>query len=352
MHNKAVDVITTTISGSIKDWTKVKHILPLFRIYGFEDVSLHVAESHREARARARACLEEGGRTIISAGGSGTFNSVLEGCCDAGIDRKEIRLGFLRKGSADLIGKTLGMPDDIESAVRVLAESIRTDTTVPCDVIRAETEGVMQPARHFAGFAGGEIFGEIPLITENRFIKYYKGILGQCFGDLGPFFVGASLTSVKKALRSLIFPKTKWRIHIDGAKAACGSYQALIIVNGYLGKDLPFAESVPLGSGDFHLFGVRDMGLLKLPGQFRRAFNSSILQEPEKWGFETYRINRQLSLIPENRNRFTVNIDGAAMSCHHSVTFTIGDQVRLFSNKEIAGKDSRNENCRTQPVSM
>ena len=48
-------------------------------------------------------------------------------------------------------------------------------------------------------------------------------------------------------------------------------YQAMIIVNGDLGPNLGFAKSVPLGSGDFHVFALRDLGLARLPGQARRV---------------------------------------------------------------------------------
>ncbi len=34
MKNKRIDVIATTISGSIQDWGKVKHIVPLFDSHG------------------------------------------------------------------------------------------------------------------------------------------------------------------------------------------------------------------------------------------------------------------------------------------------------------------------------
>jgi diacylglycerol kinase family enzyme len=110
-----IDVIATTTSGSISDWAKVERIRPLFAEHGFDDVTLHVIDTHAEARAKTREVLADGRRLLISAGGSGTFNAVLEGCCDSGVPLGEIRLGFLRKGSADLIGKVLDMPDEIES---------------------------------------------------------------------------------------------------------------------------------------------------------------------------------------------------------------------------------------------
>jgi len=332
MKSPKIDVIATTISGSIKDWGKVKHIVPLFRKYGFDRVSLFSVDSHAEVRRKTAECLKNGSRIIISAGGSGTFNSALEGCCDSGIDLNEINLGFLRKGSADLIGKTLGMPDDIEVAIKVFVDSINTDKTIKCDIIVAETEGDSAIPRHFVGYGGAEIFGDIPTYTENKFIKYYKGILGQLFGDLGPFFVGASIACCVKTSKSIFKGKRKWQIIVDGKKVSENYYQALIIVNGDLGKDLPLARSVPLGSGDFYIFGIRDIGLLKLPGQFKHTWNASVLDDPGKWGFESYCIENSLKLIPEIGNKFKVNIDGSTLECQNSVNFRIINQINLITH--------------------
>ncbi len=331
MKSKKIDVIATTISGSIQDWGKVKHIIPLFNNYGFNNVSLFSVDSHIKVRKKTSECLKSGSRIIISAGGSGTFNSVLEGCCDSGIDLNEITLGFLRKGSADLIGKTLGMPDDIDEAIKVFINSINTNKKIKCDVILATSEDRYEIPRHFVGFGGAEIFGEIPSYTENKFIKYYKGIFGQLFGDLGPFFIGASLACITRTLKSIFKGKRKWHIFIDDKKVSENIYQALIILNGDLGKDLPLARSVPLGSGDFYLFALKDIGLLKLLGQFKNTWNASVLDNPDKWGFETYCIKKSLNLKPANVNNFNVNIDGSTMECLKSVNFQICDQINLIS---------------------
>ncbi len=331
MNNK-IDVIATTISGSIKDWGKVKHIVPLFKKYGFENVFLYSVDSHSEVRKKARECIKNGTRIIISAGGSGTFNSTLEGCCDSDIDLNEINLGFLRKGSADLIGKTLGMPDDIDEAIKVFVNSINENKTIKCDIILAESGEGKEVPRHFVGYGGVEIFGEIPSYTENRFIKYYKGIFSQLFGDLGPFFIGASLACIERSSKSIFRGKRKWQIFADNKKVSENIYQALIIVNGDLGKDLPLARNVPLGSGDFYLFSLKDIGLKKLFGQFKHTWDASVLENPDKWGFETYCIKKSLKLKSATENSFNVNIDGSTMKCQKSVEFQICNQINLFSN--------------------
>lgn len=331
MIDSNIEVIATTISGSIKDWGKVNRIVPLFKKHGREDVSLHAVDSHAEARKLAHNLIVMGRRTIISAGGSGTFNKVLEGCIDSNVGLKNITLGFLRKGSADLIGKTLGMPDDIESAIRVFIASLAEKKIVKCDVIQVMSGGKGVKPKHFVGYGGAGIFGRIPHYTENRFIKYYKGILGQLLGDLGPFFVGTLLSILEKAIKQIGRKKTLWRITVDGKIKSEDNYQTMVIVNGDLGSDLPFAKSVPLGSGDFYLFAIKDLGLLNLPGQFKHAWDSSIMERPELWGFESYRIDKFLKIEPDNDRPFPVNVDGSTMKCRHSATFQIVDQINLIS---------------------
>ena len=331
MPEEHIDVIATTISGSISDWAKVGRIVPLFRTCGLRDVDLHVVDTHGAARDLTRCQVRSGTRTVIAAGGSGTFNSVIEGCIDAAVPLSDLTLGFLRKGSADLLGKALGMPDEITCAIEVIAESLARRRTVPCDVIGVRQGRDPGHARHFVGYAGAEIFGRIPHYTENRFIKYYKGLLGQFFGDLGPFFVGASLAVLEKSWRSLVQSPVPWEVYIDGQVVAVNVYQAMIILNGDLGPDLPFARSVALGSGDFHLFAFRDLGALRLLAQFRNAWNVSVLDRAERFGLEHYRVGRILRLRPRSDRPFPVNVDGSTMSCAPWVDFSIIDQVRLLS---------------------
>ncbi|MDP8239401.1 MAG: diacylglycerol kinase family protein [Candidatus Hatepunaea meridiana] len=325
-----IDIIATTISGSIKDWGKVKQLVPLFKSHGEENVNLFSVDSHKDARTKACELVKSGAKIVISAGGSGTFNAVLEGSYDAGVDMSDFRLGFLRKGSADLIGKVLQMPDEVEAAVDVFVRSIRENKVVPCDVIRAESIGGGSPPRRFVGYGGAELFGDIPYFTENRFIKYYKGILSQLFGDLGPFFVGTNLAIARRSLAQLTGRKRRWKVIIDGIEAIEGCFQALMILNGDLGPNLPFARSVPLGSGDFWLFTIENRGTINLIRQLKHAWNASILDNPERWGFNSFCVKENLELIPDDGGTFPVNVDGSTMECREGVRFGIVYRVLLI----------------------
>ncbi|MCP4571151.1 MAG: hypothetical protein GY838_02240 [bacterium] len=324
-----IDVIATTVSGSISDWGKVKRIQPLFAEHGFEDLHLHVVDSHIEAREKACELLTGGRRLLISAGGSGTFNAVLEGCCDTGVPLGEIRLGFLRKGSADLIGKTLGMPDEIEAAVRVFADSIRAGHCIPCDVLSARDSGEDTAPRHFIGYGGAGVFGRIPHFTENRFMKWYKGVLSQFFGDLGPFTTGMTLALLEKMVKGPL-GRQEWSILADGQAAVSGRFQALIIVNGYLGPDMPYSRD-DLGSGRFHLFALRDLGSRNLLSQARRARDGSIMQDAARWGMEHIPVEGKLNLQSAGGRDFPFNVDGSTLACRGAVTVQRVDSINLIA---------------------
>ena len=328
-----IDVIATTISGSISDWKKVERIVPLFNEHGYEDVMLHEVDSHLDARKAACAALKAGGKIPISAGGSGTFRAVLEGCIDSQVELSDIRLGFLRKGSADLIGKVLNMPDNIEDAITTFAESISSDTYLLADVLNASSQKSKEVPRHFIGYGGTEIFGRIPYYTENRYTKYYKGILSQCMGDMGPFSTGMLLSLMERITKSPFRKKIHWQIIADGKLVAEGSYQALILVNGYLGPDLAFSDQ-PLGSSEFYLFGIQDKGAIKLLSQVKQARNGTIINDPLRWGFEFFCIRKKLDLIPNCHTPFPVNVDGSTFIAEKSMSFERVAKVPLIKKTQ------------------
>jgi hypothetical protein len=58
-----------------------------------------------------------------------------------------------------------------------------------------------------------------------------------------------------------------------------------------------------------------------------------VMQEPEKWGFEGFRIERELVLRPGDAGAFPVNVDGSTMMCRGSVRFAIVNQIQLLAGR-------------------
>jgi len=347
--SEAIEVVATTMSGSLRDQRKIGRIGPEFRAVTRRPVRVHEAGSHLVARTLAEDIVARGGRIIVSAGGAGTFNAVLEGCHLDGTVPADLRLAFLRKGSADLIGKVLQVPDDLPSAVAAIADGIEHDRCVRADVLVVEAldaDGSLQ-RRHLVGFGGLGIFGDVPRFTESRWIKLYKGVLSTLLGDYGPFFVGLALATVWWYGRRLRGRVPAMILEFDGEAMAPTVWSTIIVVSGDLGKPFPPGRGMSFSSGTFRVVAMRDVGLRRGLGQLMAARSGRILDESERYAclvkeaeiFVAQPLGaptRQPSDLP-----VMVNIDGLQMAARGEVRFSLAGRVDLIAGP---GVDSATRN--------
>ncbi|TKJ28983.1 MAG: hypothetical protein CEE40_09905 [Chloroflexi bacterium B3_Chlor] len=333
-----IDVIATTMSGSIQDQRKVQQIGPEFESRTSRPVRVHTADSHAEARAITNAIVAEGGRTIVSAGGAGTFNAVLEGAHLEGAVPPDLRLAFLRKGSADLVGKRLGIPDELQAAVEAILDGIEADRSVQADILAVETtepDGAVQ-RRYLVGFGGLGVFGEVPRFTESRLIKVYKGVLGALLGDLGPFFVGLALATAWWRIQLLLGRVPSMSLTLDDLQIPPEIWGAVLVLNGDLGDELPLGRGLPLGGGSFRVIALRYKGLRPALRQMKAARSGAILDDPERYG-AVVRTVRRLAVRPTEAHEYMVNVDGGRMLTRGQVRFSVSGRVALVSGLRARG---------------
>lgn len=331
-----IEVVATTISGSLQDQRKIGRIVPQFGSWTRRQVHLHAVDSHAQAESATRGIVAAGGRVIVSAGGGGTFNAVLEGCHADGSIPGDVRLAFLRKGSADLIGKVLRIPDELSAGVAAIVDGIEHDRRLRADVIAVEMEGPHGglETRHMVGFGGLGIFGAVPRFTEARWVKYYKGIIGSLLGDYGPFYTGLVLATVwwyRQRFRGRVVPLV---LELDGQAVTPDRWTALIVVGGDLGPDFPIGRGAPFSSGTLRVVGLRDRGLRRALGQLRAARSGAIFAEPERYDCLIRDVS-DLLVRPATPLRapgpcLPVNIDGLARQSHGPVRFRVSGSVDLI----------------------
>ena len=329
---RALHVVATTMSGSFADQRKVGRIGPSLRRLTDRSVHVHLAGSHAEARAIAGDVVAHGGRIIVSAGGAGTFNAVLEGVHRDGAPPADLRLAFMRKGSADLIGKLLGVPDDLSGAAAAIVNAVESGATIAADVLslQAVDPDGRPVQRRVVGFAGCGIFGEVPRFTESRAVKYYKGLLGTAFGDLGPFYVGLALGSVSWGLQRAAGRVPLLAMQLDDETLAPDAYGAVIVLNGDLGPELCLGRGLPLDGGSFRVIALRYRGLRHALRQIAAARTGEVLDAPARFSAEV-RTVRRLALRPSGGRPFLVNVDGLRQRAAGDVELTVSGRVALVS---------------------
>jgi diacylglycerol kinase family enzyme len=280
-----------------------------------------------------------GGRVIVSAGGGGTFNAVLEGCHIDGRIPADVRLAFLRKGSADLIGKLLRVPDALPAAVAAIVDGIEHDRRLSADIIAVEMTGPHgeRRTRHMVGFGGLGIFGLVPRFTEARWVKYYKGIIGSVAGDYGPFYVGLALATACWVWLRLQGRVGRLTLELDGQAVEPDRWTAIIVVGGDLGPDFPIGRGAPFASGTLRVVALRDRGLRVGLRQLVAARNGAIFRDPQRYACLVRDVRTMIvrpiaedgdsSRMP-GRPAF-VNVDGLSERSHGPVRFSISGQVEL-----------------------
>jgi diacylglycerol kinase family enzyme len=329
----SIEIIATTMSGSLQDQRKIGRIGPVFRSLTNMPLGVHLADSHARARAIAAQIVHRGARTLVSAGGAGTFNAVLEGSHLAGELPTGLRLAFLRKGSADLIGKALRIPDDLGAAAAAIVSGIEENRFLAADVLAVtvtDPDGSSQQ-RHLVGFGGVGVFGDVPRFTEGRFLKVYKGVLGTLFGDLGPFYIGLGLATITWWGRQFLGRVAPATITLDDASLEPEVWGAVIVLNGDLGEDFPLGRGLNLASGTFRVVALPYRGIPTMVRQINACRTADVLERPGDFQ-AVVRETTTLTVTPTRPcDPYLVNIDGLRMLTDGAVRVAVSGQINLIA---------------------
>ncbi|MFH1038087.1 MAG: diacylglycerol kinase family protein [PVC group bacterium] len=107
-------VIVNPVSSRIADPDRLRRVEKELARHGFR-VTVSTTTAPLEAIALARRAVGEGSELVISAGGDGTLNEVINGIVGSGA-----RLGIIPAGLSNVLALELGIPADIDRAVGII----------------------------------------------------------------------------------------------------------------------------------------------------------------------------------------------------------------------------------------
>ncbi len=212
----------------------------------------------------AREAVAAGGRLVVAVGGDGTASEVVDGLAEPGHPGDPDALfGFVPRGTGGDLRRTLGLPEDLEAAARVLASR----NAFVCDLGRIELvdPGGRPALRHFVNVAGfgvsGAVSGEV-----NRGLKVGSGKLSFM------------LASAKVLLR-WSDQRVRWRA--DGGEWREEAITSLSVCNGrYFGGGMMVAPDARMDDGLFDVVVWSGLGLSDFLTKKRMLYDGSHVTLP------------------------------------------------------------------------
>jgi diacylglycerol kinase family enzyme len=247
---KPVVVIINAGAGQGHDHEAADRLRGLLRATGL-DAELVLADGGEAMIGAARRALEDGARLVVAGGGDGTINAVASVMVDS-----DVPFGVLPMGTLNHFAKDLGIPLELDAAVRNLAEGH------PCAVDVGEVNG-----RIFLNNSG---LGLYPDLVHDR--EKQQRRLGR-----GKWL--AALWAALSALRR--YPFLSMRLKVEGERLA---------------RRTPF---VFIGNNVYKMQGLAIGERERLDG---RTLSLYVAQHPTRLGLLRFAIQALLGRLGEERD--------------------------------------------------
>ena len=214
------------------------------------------------ATTLARDAVATGYRTIVSVGGDGTLNEVVNGLIADGRADPDVRLGHIPGGTGSDFGRGIGLPrDPLESALHLLKAKPRW-----FDVGQAVCKlGEGTTTRYFINVAGIGFDGAVA-DRVNRSSKIGGGTI--------PY-----LTNLLVTLFTYRNVRVRWTL--DG-QARDEVLNSVIVANAsFFGGGMHISPNSKMDDGQFHVITLGDWGKVEFLLAVPRVYNGTHLTHPK-----------------------------------------------------------------------
>jgi YegS/Rv2252/BmrU family lipid kinase len=247
-----------------KDWERISSLLVRENI----PVSMKFTEKKCQAIELAREAIETGFRKIISVGGDGTLNEVVNGVFTQDrVSPKEVVLGMIPVGTGNDWGRMFGIPLVYEGAVDVIKENKIMSHDIGLVSYYCGSE---QHSRYFINIAG---LGFEAMVVNKTNRQKDKGRSNQAI-----YFYNL--------LSSLIsYKKTNADIIVDGRKTKSKIFSINVGNGRYCGGGMRQTPDALPDDGLLDITVIRDMGRIEIIKSLKILYDGTILSHPKVDGY-------------------------------------------------------------------
>ena len=235
-----------------------------------------------------RNALKDGYKNIMSVGGDGTANEVVNGFFDNGrLINPEAKLIVFSRGTGSDLIKSIG----INNSKREIYNIINNGKKRMIDIgkISYRNNDGIKAQRYFLNISDAGIGGET-VARVNNSSKFYGGILTYLFG----------------ALKTLaIYENKNFELIIDGEKILKRKINSIMVANGsYFAGGMKIAPEAVLDNGFFNVIILGDLSRAEIVKNLYKAYNGNHLNHPK---IESYK-GRSIKI--SSTDEVLLNIDG------------------------------------------
>jgi YegS/Rv2252/BmrU family lipid kinase len=249
-----------------KDWDRISALFAKEKIL----ISFRFTEKKGQATEFAREAIGTGFRKIISVGGDGTLNEVVNGVFTQNFcSSKEIVIGMIPVGTGNDWGRMFGIPLVYEGAVNVIKEN----KIIPHDIgIISYYDGSEQHKRYFINIAG---LGFEALVVNKTNKQKDKGRSNQAI-----YFYNllSSLVSYKK-------PEVN--ITIDGKTSSYKIFSINVGNGRYCGGGMRQTPDALPDDGLLDITVIKEMGRFEVIRSLKLLYDGTILSHPKVDGYRS-----------------------------------------------------------------
>ena len=248
-----------------KDWDRISDLLKE------QDLPFKVEFTERKGHAILLAMngITTGFRRIITVGGDGTLNEVVNGVFSNGVcPTKDISLGLIPVGTGNDWGKMFGIPLDYEKAIRI----IRDNKLMLHDIgLVSFYDGTENKKRYFINIAGLGFESAVVMRTNKQKDRGRSGKLIYFFNLL------MSLLSYKN---------TRAEIIIDGEIINADVFSVNIGNGRYCGGGMRQTPNALPDDGFLDVTIINGMGKFEIIRNLKILYDGTILCHPKIDGYK------------------------------------------------------------------
>jgi len=263
-------IVNPTASGGKvgKQWPQLRDVLAKSSL----QFAAEITQWPGHAVEIARKALDEGFRYIVSVGGDGTVNEVVNGLVVDGRVPPDVVLSIIPGGTGSDFSRILGIArDPIQASQTTLGHTCRA---VDIGEIRCIHDG--QPIqRYFVNVAGLGFDGEAA-VRVNRMSKRISGTI--------PYLTGLLLTLFSYRNKDV-------ELTLDGQRVA-GRFNSVIICNGqYFGGGMWIGPKAAADDGIFDIVILKDLNKLEFLINVPRVYKGTHLTHPKVESFQAKEVH-------------------------------------------------------------